>query len=220
MVAAASDLSAVKDQLALEFHAKTNVGVKCTLGSSGLLAKQIANGAPYDVFLSADRERILTLVQSGHLLADSVMDYAEGRLAIWSKSGKFLKIEDLTAARYISIANPAHAPYGFAAKEALNRAGLWPQVESRIIYGESARQALAYAESGNTDAVLTAWSLLFDRRGALIPASLHTPIRQTGAVASSSKNRELARSFLTFLTGAEGRRLLAAHGLGVLAPGR
>ena len=115
------------------------------------------------------------------------------------------------------MANPGHAPYGVAARRALVQAGLWTRIEKKIVYGESVRQALEYAENGNADAVVTAWSLVVNRGGILIPANLHDPIRQAGGVVRDSKQPEAARAFLRFLMSPEGQRLLAKGGFD--APG-
>ena len=186
--------------------------LRFTFGPSGSLARQISSGAPYDVFLSADQARVKDLIASGDLLPDSAVNYAQGRLALWSKDGKFHSLTDLVAATHISIANPAIAPYGLAAKQALEKSGLWEKVAPKIVYGESVRQALEYAESGNADAALTAWSLVVQARGVLLPATLHDPIRQSGGVVKGTQNPAAARAFLRFLVSPEGQRLLERNG--------
>ena len=186
--------------------------LRFTFGPSGSLARQIASGAPYDVFLSADEARVKELLESGDLLAGSVVSYAQGRVAIWSKGGKFRSLADLAGASHLAIANPAIAPYGLAARQALERSGLWAKVSARIVYGESVRQALEYAESGNVDVALTAWSLVVHQGGVPVPANLHEPIRQQGGVVKSSKNPAAGRAFLRFLVSPEGRRLLSENG--------
>jgi molybdate transport system substrate-binding protein len=114
---------------------------------------------------------------------------------------------------HVAIANPAHAPYGVAAKAALQSRGIWNQIEKKIVFGENVRQALQFAESGNAEAVITSWTLLHDRGGVLLPAEWHAPIRQAGAVVSRSKNADVARRFLDWLTGPAGRDLLLGYGL-------
>jgi len=179
-----------------------------------MLARQIASGAPYDVFLSADEARVKALTAGGDLIPDSVVVYAQGRIALWSKSGSIRSLADLTAPGilHIAIANPAHAPYGVAARQALEKSGLWTTLGKKIVYGESVRQALEYAESGNADAAITAWSLVSQKGGILLPPNLHNPIRQAGGVVKTSKNPEAARAFLRFLVSADGRRILENHG--------
>jgi molybdate transport system substrate-binding protein len=214
LVAGASDLAAIQAPLADGFRKAGGGRVRFTLGSSGMLARQIAQGAPYDVFLSADEGRVRELESAGRLDPGSVTTYALGRLAVWSKSGEYKTLGDLTrpGLRHVALANPSHAPYGAAAKQALERAGLWNQLSERVVYGESVRQAYEYAASGNADATITAWSLVFEKGGAMVPAALHDPIRQTGGVVKGSRNAQSAREFLRYLAGAEGQALLGRSG--------
>jgi len=204
LIAAASDLIDIQAPLARAYTDHNGVRLLFTFGPSGQLARQIANGAPYDVFLSADEDRVKDL--------DSVAIYAEGRIALWSKSGTIRKLDDLAALRHIAIANPAHAPYGIAAKQALEKSGLWNKLQAKIVYGESVRNALEYAESGNAEVAITAWSLVVHRGGILLPAVLHSPIRQAGGVVKTSKNKDAARAFLRFLLLPETQRLLENNG--------
>lgn len=209
-IAAAADLAPLEQPLA------TACGpLRFTLGSSGMLARQIENGAPYDVFLSADEKLVEGLAASGRLVPGSVKVYAYGRLALWSRDGSIKRIEDLRSARvrHLAIANPAHAPYGIAARELLQNRGLWQELQGRIVYGENVRQAVQFAESGNADAVIAAWSLLKDRGGILLPAEWHSPVRQAGGIVKGTKNLEASRRFLDFLTSPAGRELLARYGL-------
>jgi molybdate transport system substrate-binding protein len=108
----------------------------------------------------------------------------------------------------VAIANPAHAPYGAAAKEALTRMGLWRALEGRVVYAENVRQAFEYASSGNAEAVITAWTLVFDRGGILIDSAWHAPLRQSGAVVSTSKQPRAAQRLLDFLMSPRGQALL------------
>lgn len=182
--------------------------IRFVFGSSGMLARQIENGAPYDVYLAANEKFAADLAAQGKLDAKSVRVYALGRIALWSKSGS-----GLAAARRIAIANPAHAPYGEAARQALEKLAPWPEVASRLVYGENVRQALQFAESGNVDVAITAWSLVFDRGGILLAAELHEPIRQAGGVVSASRQRHTAARLLEFLASDAGQALLSRYGL-------
>ena len=215
LVGAASDLAAVQNQLAAEFQKATGHTFKFVLQSSGMLARQIRNGAPYDVYLSANEQYVKELAASGDLDPATVAVYAVGRLGLWSKGGSIRRLEDLLGPgiRHIAIANPAHAPYGVAAKEALEKAKLWSKLEPRIVLGENVRQALQYGESGNADAVLTSWTMVWNREGVLVAAGLHNPIRQAGGVLKSSTKAELARRFLEFLKGPAGQAILVRNGL-------
>ncbi len=186
-----------------------------TLGASGMLAKQIEAGAPYDVFLSANERYVTELAASGRLEPASVRLYAFGRLGLWSRDGKIHDVRELTAAsvQHVAIANPAHAPYGAAAQDFLERLHLWKALQPKIVYGENVRETLEFAESGNADAAITAWSLLFDHQGAVLLPEDHTPIRQAGGIVKGTSQPDAARRFMEFLVGPYGQALLAAHGL-------
>lgn len=209
VIATASDLAPAQGDLASSFHRLTGMEAKFVTAASGMLARQIASGAPYDVFLSANKLYVDELVRSGDLIADSVVVYAKGRLGLWSPSGSVKQLEDLRRplVKHIAIANPQHAPYGAAARQALERAGLWNAVKDKIVYGENVRQALQYAESSNADAVITSWSLL-EGRGTLVPETLHDPIRQAGGILTRSSHPKEAREFLHFLMSPKGVEVL------------
>jgi molybdate transport system substrate-binding protein len=216
-VAGAADLAGVEPLLAKGFEQATGRRVRFTLGASGMLARQIEQGAPYDVFLSANERFVEELVKAGRLEAGSVRVYGLGRLGLWSKDGAIRDVEQLRSARvlHVALANPVHAPYGVAAKEFLERRGLWKAVAGKVVYGENVRQALQFAESGNAEAAITAWSLVFDRGGVLLADSGHAPIRQAAGVVTGSPHAAAARRFLEFLGSAEGRRILETHGFAV-----
>jgi molybdate transport system substrate-binding protein len=208
LIAAASDLAPLAPKIEKAYKEK----VRFTLGSSGLLKQQIENGAPFDVFLSANEQYVKDLAAAG-LVTDSVV-YANGRIALWSPNGSVHSLADLKKSTvvHVSIPNPKFAPYGVAARQALESQGAWKDVEAKIVYGENVRQALQFAESGNVDAVITSWTLLFGK-GTLLPAEWHAPIRQAGAVLKSSSQADAGRRFLKFLTSAEGRKLFSDNGL-------
>jgi molybdate transport system substrate-binding protein len=211
IVAAASDLAPLSAALEKGF---TAAHVKFTLASSGSLKQQIENGAPFDVFLSANDQYVTDLAKSGQVDKSTVIIYATGRLALWSRDGSVKSLDDLKKpeVKHLAIPNPEHAPYGVAARQALENRKLWKEIEPKIVYGENVRQALQFAESGNADAVITSWTLL-KGRGILLPDSWHQPIRQAGAVVKSSAQPALARDFLKFLTGPEGKKILDSAGL-------
>ncbi|MBL8229850.1 MAG: molybdate ABC transporter substrate-binding protein [Bryobacterales bacterium] len=213
LVACASDLAPAQAALAESFQKLGSGKLKFVTGSSGMLARQISTGAPFDVFLSANVKYVEDLAASGAITRDSVIVYATGRLALWSRDGKVQRLEDLRrkAVRHIAIANPKHAPYGVAAQQLLEKSGMWAAVRDRIVYGENVRQALQFAESGNADVVLTAWSLL-QGRGVLLPDNLHDPIEQAAGVVSRSRNAAEARRFVQFLRGSEGAAVLRQFG--------
>jgi molybdate transport system substrate-binding protein len=216
-VAAAADLAPVERALVEAFRQATRHEVRFALGSSGMLARQIQNGAPYDAYLSANQEYVTELAAAGRLVPASVVTYAFGRLGLWSKNSSIRSLRDLRRVRHVALANPAHAPYGQAARELLEKQGLWKALSRKIVYGENVRQAFQFAESGNADAAVTAWSLVHDRGGVLLEEA-HTPIRQAGGVVAASPRRAAAARFLLFLLSAEGRKILAQSGFTLPAP--
>jgi molybdate transport system substrate-binding protein len=206
LIAAASDLAPIVPKLEKAYKEK----IRFTLASSGSLKQQIENGAPFDVFLSASEKYVLDL---GDLVTDRTV-YATGRIALWSPNGSVPSLADLrkSTVTHLAIPNPQHAPYGVAAKEALESQRVWKDVEPKIVYGENVRQVLQFAESGNVDAVITSWTLLIGK-GTLLPAEWHSPIRQTGAVVKASSQPDAARRFLKFLLSAEAQKILKEGGL-------
>lgn len=212
LVAAASDLGPVTAELATAFQKETGARIQFTLGSSGTLKRQIENGAPFDVYLSANEEFVRELEKAGQILAGSLTVYATGKLG-WAAKPGINEVQDLRRARLIAIPNPAHAPYGVAAREYLRRKGLWDELQPRMVLGENVRQAMQYFESGNVDAVFTSWTLLKDK-GVLLPPSDYPPIRQAGGVVARSAQRELAGRFLAWLRAPNAAKLLLSAGLG------
>jgi molybdate transport system substrate-binding protein len=208
IIAAASDLAPLTPKLEHAYKEK----IRFTLASSGSLKQQIENGAPFDVFLSANEQYVNDLAAAG--LATDATVYATGRIALWSPNGSVSSLADLKkqSVTHLAIPNPQHAPYGVAARQALESQGLWKDVEPKIVYGENVRQALQFAESGNVEAVITSWTLLIGK-GTLLPAAWHSPIRQTGAVVKSSTQPDAARRFLKFLLSPETQKILNDGGL-------
>lgn len=196
-----------------------------SFGSTGLLSRQIENGAPMDVFAAASIDFINQLEQKGLTVPDTKAIYARGRITLWAPKNSSLKIEkisDLTRdeVKRIAIANPDHAPYGKAAQEALQRAGIWEQVQSKLVYGDNIRQTLQFAETGNVDIAIVALSLSkqSDGQWTLIPQDLHNPIDQGLAVIKGTKNERVAREFASFVNGPHGQAILAKYGFEQVRP--
>lgn len=210
LVAAASDLAPLEAAIRQACPA----GVRFSFGSSGSLLRQIENGAPFDVYLSASEEFVKNGIAKG-VLTGPAQVYAHGRIALWSRDSSITSLNQLTQAKilHIAIANPATAPYGAAAKQALERARLWSSLQPRIVFGENIRQTLQFAESGNADAAIVAWTLVHDRGGTLLPESLHQPINQAGAMVAATKQPQVARAFLEWLGSATAQSLFRTHGL-------
>ena len=213
-IAAAADLAQTQQGLSQAFHQKTGSDTRFSLGSSGVLAKQIENGAPFDVFISANEQYVKDLSASGHLDPASVHVYAIGRLGLWSFAANIHDLNQLLSpdVKRVAIANPQFAPYGAAAKDLLERSGLWSRLQPKIVYGENVSQALQYAESQNADAAIVSWTLVAAKGGTLLPAD-HAPIRQAVGIVAGTKHPALAHQFVEFLLGPAGRAILSAHGL-------
>jgi molybdate transport system substrate-binding protein len=214
-VAAAADLASLEPDLMGSFR-KIHPGLQLRFvtEASGALSQQIENGAPYDVFMSANAQFVDRLALNRKLRPDSVRAYAEGRLGVLWRDGKSHPLKDLrqSGVRFIALANPQLAPYGLAAQQALEHAGLWQFVRQKVVYGENVRQTLQLFESGNADVVLTAGSLLKGKNAQLIPADWHQPILQKAGAVAATKSVENADFFLNFLTSPAGQAIFAKYG--------
>jgi molybdate transport system substrate-binding protein len=219
-VAAAADLAPAFEEAGRAFEQQHSTKVIFSFGSSGMLAKQIENGAPFDVFASANTEYVEELDRKGLIASDTKAVYARGRITLWTIKDSPLKIEKINdlarpEVKRIAIANPEHAPYGMIAREALQNAGVWETVQPRVIYGENIRQTLQYAQTGNVDVAIVALSLSLQSGGrwVLVPEELHRPLDQMLGVIKASKREQTAREFATFINAPDGRRILRKYGL-------
>jgi len=218
-VAAAANLNAVFQTLGPQFQAETGIHPVFSFASTAQLAAQIDNGAPFDVFAAADTEHVAALEKKSRIVPGSRAVYATGILALWIPPGSPASVSkpaDLAqpAVKVIAIAKPELAPYGLAARETLQRLGIWNQVESRIVYADNINMAKQYGSSGNADAVFTAYSLVLKERGKVIPVDgkLHSPIEQELGIISASKNQGAARAFTAWLLTGHGRDGLRTFG--------
>jgi molybdate transport system substrate-binding protein len=218
-VAAAANLTDVFGEIGEAFTAKTGVEVVFSFGSTAQLTQQIENGAPFDVFASADTEHIDGLVKSGKVLADSRAVYAIGQLAMWSPSGAVKELKNLRdkEVRFVSVAQPDVAPYGRATVEALKAGGLWEEVQAKIVYANNISLAKQLAASGNADAAFTAYSLVLHEQGNVVKVDghLYSPIEQALGVIASSKQMRAANQFREFVLASEGRAILEKSGYAV-----
>lgn len=216
LVAAAADLVKVLPEIGAEFKKRSGQAVVFSFGASGILAQQIGSGAPFDAFLSADRQYIERLASDGHLAPGSRTVYAKGRLVLWSARLPLKSLEDLLDPRIrrVALANPGYAPYGRAARQALEREGLWLSLQPKIVIAENIRHTLEMAESGNVEAALTALSLTNNAGGFswTVPDRLHEPLIQEAAVIARSRHQTQAQAFVQFLAGPEARPILARYG--------
>ncbi len=226
-VAAAADLNVVLPELAMRFSAARAIDLSVTYGSSGNFYSQLLNGAPFDLFLSADVSYPRELAARGLVADEGQFTYAIGRLAAWVPAGSPLDLQSAglraladPRVKHVAIANPAHAPYGRAAVAALRGAGVYDQVASKIAYAENVAQALQFVQSGAADAGLVALALVRSPRAASgrfveVPSDLYPPIEQGGAILKATPDAAPARAFAAYLTGGEGRTMLVSHGFAV-----
>jgi molybdate transport system substrate-binding protein len=218
-VAAAANLTEVFAEVGRQFTAKTGVEVVFSYGSTAQLAQQVENGAPFDIFAAADTEHVDALVSAKKLAADSRAVYAVGQLALWIPKGEETGVRTLKQltkpqVRFISVAQPALAPYGQATLEVLKNAGLWLALEPRVVYANTISQAKQLAASGNADAAFTAYSLLLHDEGTIVKIDphLYRPIEQALAIVASSGLAGQAQQFRSFLLGPDGRAILTKNG--------
>jgi molybdate transport system substrate-binding protein len=219
IVGAASDLTPAFEELGRQFEQESGTHVTFSFGSTGTLARQIENGAPMDLFAAANVDYVDQLDREGLILPDTKTLYARGRITIWTRTESepaITQIEDLArpdVAR-VAIANPEHAPYGKAAREALETAGVWKAVEPKLVYGENIRQAMQYAQTGNAEVAITALSLSVVSEGhwTLVPEELHKPLDQAMAVIKATRMEEESRRFAQFINSPQGRSTMRKYG--------
>lgn len=224
-IAAASDLQFALTEIAAAFAAETGRTVKLTFGSSGNFARQIRQGAPFQVVLAADESYVLDLAKDGFLRDDGAL-YAIGRLVMVVPHGSPLKadgtLQDLRAAlqdgrvKKFAIANPEHAPYGRRAEEALRHVGLWEAIQDRLVLGENVSQAAQFATSGSAEGGIIAYSLALSPKvsalGAfeLIPHEWHEPLRQRMALLKNAG--PTAERFFAFVQEPAARAIMRRYG--------
>ena len=224
-IAAASDLKFALDELVSEFQTSTGKTLRVSYGSSGNFFRQIVQGAPFELFVSADEDLVRQLADRKLTVDDGIL-YAIGRLVMFTPKGSAVRadaqLSDVRAAltdgrlKKFAIANPEHAPYGRAAKEVLQTAGLWEAIAPKLVLGENVSQAAQFAASGSTQGGIFAYSLAtapaFANAGsaALIPQQLHKPILQRMVLLSAAS--EAARAFYAYLQTPAALAVLARHG--------
>lgn len=221
-VAAAADLKYAMDEVVAAFrHLYPADAVQVTYGSSGKFYAQIRNGAPYDLFFSADIHYPRELARAG-LAASEVIPYAVGRIVLWSAT---LDADKLTLASLanpaimrVAIANPRHAPYGIRAEEALRASGLWETVRPKLVYGENIAQTAQFVQSGGAQVGVIALSLALSpqmtRQGgySLIPEHLHSPLEQGFILTRRGEGNALARRFADYVQSPPARAVMRKYG--------
>ncbi|MFQ5329849.1 MAG: molybdate ABC transporter substrate-binding protein [Thermodesulfobacteriota bacterium] len=223
-IAAASDLAFALKEIVQEFEETTGRGVVISFGSTGNLTRQIENGAPFDLFFAANESYINQLREGNYILPSTQQIYGRGRIVLAVNRREGAKLERLNglldpAVKRIAIANPNHAPYGTAAKEALISAGLWKEVRRKLVYGENIRQTLQFIQTGDAPVGIIALSVA-DTDGiayTLIDESLHNPINQAIAIIRRSELQEEALSFIRLVKSPGGRQIMRRYGF--LLPG-
>ncbi len=232
VVAAASDLQYALTEVAAGFTRASGRSVKLTFGSSGNFVRQIVQGAPFELFFSADEAYVRELVERG-LTLDRGALYAVGRLALFVPKGSLVKadagLDDVAAAladgrlKKLAIANPEHAPYGRAAREVLMKKGLWQKAQGHLVMGENISQAAQFAASGSVEAGLVAYSLVLSARMAqagsyvLLPADLHNPLRQRMVLLNGAG--DTARLFYAYAQSPPARAVFEKYGFALPAAG-
>ncbi len=224
-VAAAADMNAALPQLVEAYTKRTGQSVKLSFGASGNLTNQIRNGAPFDVFFSADEQYPQQLISEGLASKDTLYRYAVGRLVLWAPADSPLDLSKLgikalldPSVKKISIANPATAPYGRAAEAALRHFDIYDLTSSRFVIGENVSQAAQFVESGNAQAGLIALShalapAMKDKgRYWTVPLDAYPTLNQAAVVLAKSKQPDAARKFLDFLRTPEATSLLTSYG--------
>jgi molybdate transport system substrate-binding protein len=225
--AAAADLKFATAELAAKFEKQSGAKLDVTYGSSGNFLTQIQNGAPFDLFFSADSEYPKKLEATGLAEHGTLREYAVGRIVIWTPSDSQINAakdgwKSLLDPRVnkIAIANPEHAPYGRAALAAMKEAGIYEQVKDKLVYGENISQAAEFVQSGNAQVGIVALSVAMSpamKNGNRweIPADSYPAIKQAAVLLKASKNKDTARRFLEFVNGPQGREILQRFGFTV-----
>jgi len=218
-VAAAADLQFAFTDIGALFEQECGCKVTFIFGSSGNLAAQIESGLPVDLFASADIAYVDGLREKGLILEDTQQLYAVGRIVLAVNKDSGLQVENLRdllkpEVTKVAIANPDHAPYGIAAMQALQSEGIWEELKPRLVYGENVRQALQYVQTGDAPAGIVALSVadVPEISYTLIDDSLHRPLRQSLAVLRRTGEEQLARDFIDFVNGPQGRPIMKKYG--------
>jgi molybdate transport system substrate-binding protein len=219
LVAAASDLQFAFTEMGERFEAETGQPVVFSFGSTGNLTTQIENGAPFDILAAANVSFVDRLAQQGLTLPETEQLYAQGRIVLVVNQMAGVQATSLEALldpaiTRIAIANPEHAPYGQAAREALQTAGVWTAVQEKLVLGENVSQALQFVQTGDAPVGIVALSIadVPEVTGTLLPSDLHEPINQALAVIKGTPREAAARAFVAFVNSPEGREIMKRYG--------
>jgi molybdate transport system substrate-binding protein len=219
-VAVAANFTDAAKEIGALFEKETGNHVVFSFGSTGQLYTQITQGAPFDVFLSADDERTKTAIKEGHGVAGTDFTYAVGKLVLFSKDPALVKGEEtLKKAAFdkIAIANPATAPYGAAAIETMKALGVHDTLSAKIVQGQNITQTYQFVETGNAQAGFVALSQLAGKNEGsrwVVPEKLHKPIAQDAVLTRHGESNKAARGFLAFLKGPKAKAVIEKFGYG------
>lgn len=221
LVAVAANFVPPFREIAIEFETATGHHVRVATGSSGNFYSQIKNGAPFDLFFSADMERPRLLEDEGLGVKDSRFTYAIGRLVLWSPNADLVKGEETLRSKNfkrLAIANPKAAPYGMAAMQAMQKLELWENVRPHMVMGESLGQTMGFIESGNAQLGFVALSQVLDPKilgqGSRwdVPSHLHEPIKQDVILLTKGKDNQAARALMEFIGGPQAKKIIERYG--------
>jgi molybdate transport system substrate-binding protein len=221
LVALAANFVPPFREVAMEFENATRHNLQVSSGSSGAFYAQIKNGAPFDVFFSADGERPKLLEEEGFGVEGTRFTYAIGRLVLWSSDPDLIKGEGTLRAerfKHLAMANPKTAPYGMAAMQTLQKLGIWEKLQSRIVMGENLGQTMGFIESGNAELGFVALSQVMDPKLKIkggrwdVPIDLHEPIRQDVILLAKGKDNPAANALLEFLKGPQAKAIIERYG--------
>lgn len=221
LVAVAANFVPPFREIAMAFEATTGHTIRVVAGSSGNFHSQIKNGAPFDVFLSADTERPKLLEDEGLGVKDSRFTYAIGRLVLWSPNPDLIKGEETLRSRNykrLAIANPKTAPYGVAAMQAMQKLELWDSLQPHIVMGESLGQTMGFIESGNAQLGFVALSQVLDPKikgqGSrwVVPNHLHEPIAQDVILLTKGKDNPAAKALIQFMGSPQAKTIITRYG--------
>lgn len=219
-VAAAANLTRVLAELGTAYRRRANVEVVPSYGATAQLTQQIENGAPFDVFMSADTQHVEELEKRGLAAPGTADIYARGVLVLWApKRPDVQKLDELAGPKnlVIVVARPELAPYGAASVEALKNMGIWDKVQKRVVYAPSISVAKQWGDTGNGDVAFTAMSLIVNQPGNyfLIDPKLYQPIEQEMCVIKNTANLSRARDFEQFVLSPDAREILRRYGYGL-----
>jgi len=223
--AVASNFTMVASQLVKEFEIEAGHDVRLVFGSSGRLFAQITNGAPFDVFLSADQQKPAILVENGLAIPESLFTYARGRLVLWSSDEQIIQGAPIILRSHsiakLAIANSRLAPYGVAAEEVINSLGLMQILQPKLVRGENISQTFQFVSTGNADIGFVAASQVYRDDNLVsgsawdVPINLYAPIRQDAVLLERASSNSAASAFIKFLESDHGKEIIQSFGYDV-----